>query len=103
MDWAPYVATLAAVLAATVTGFFAWKTKGVEVTAPDKLADGFVSLVADLRLEIKRLNERVERLEMQRAEDIRHIAYLELQIDWVMKRLDEKTRQEFDAIFRPFK
>lgn len=103
MDYAPIIAGAFAVLSAAIAGYLAWKTKGVEVSAPDKLADGFVSLVADLRLEIKRLNERVNRLEQQREEDIRHLAYLEIQIDWLVKRIDEQTRQEFNAIFRPFK
>lgn len=103
MDVAPIIVGAFAVLSALVTAYFAWKAKDTEVSAPDKLADGFVALVADLRAEIMRIKERVAELETQRKQDIRHIAYLELQIEWVTKRLDDATRAEFEAMFRPFR
>lgn len=102
-ELAPYFAGIAGLAVALVTAYYSWKGKDAEISAPDRLADGFVSLTAELRSEITRLNERVDILEKQRREDVRHIAYLELQIDWVMKRLDDQTRAEFEALFRPFK
>lgn len=103
MDAAPIIVGAFAVLSALVTAYFAWKAREGEVSAPDRLADGFVSLTADLRTEIVRLNERVDDLERQRKQDVRHIAYLELQVEWLSKRMDDKTRAEFEAVFRPFK
>lgn len=102
-DWAPYFASGIALVAAIATGYFGWRTKGLETSAPDKLADGFTSLVADLRAEIIRLNERVDILERQRREDLRHIASMELQIDWLVKHVDAAVKDEFEALFRPFK
>lgn len=102
-EFAPVIAGTVALLAAVVTGIFAWLNQRTGVSAPATLANGFSSLVDDLQHEIRRLNERLDSMDEQRDLDARHVAYLELQVAWLSKRIDEKTRQEFEATFRPFK
>lgn len=102
-ELAPIIAGGVALLVAVITGLFAWINQTTGTSAPATLASGFSSLVDDLQNEIVRLNRRVDALELQRTEDIRHLAYLELQVEWLSKRIDEQTRAEFEAMFRPFK
>lgn len=99
---APYVAGLSAAFAAAVTGYFAWKSTRTEINSPDKLADGFANLVANLRLELDRYGERIKVLEERRVEDVKHIAALEVQLDWVLDRLDGELKQQFYKTFKPF-
>lgn len=99
---APYIAGLSALLAAAVTGYFAWSSTRTEINSPDKLADGFSNLVANLRTELERYGDRIKVLEERRIEDVKHIAALEVQLDWVLDKLDNDLKREFYQTFRPF-
>lgn len=100
-QWAPIVVSILALAGAIATAWFGWKGRTIEVTAPDRLADGFVSLLTELRAEVIRLNERIEELERQRMRDVKHIAALEIQVGWLVDRIDTGLRAEFEATFHP--
>lgn len=101
-QWAPILVSALALAGGIATAWFGWKGRNAEVTAPDRLADGFVSLVAELRAEVIRLNERIDALERQRMQDVKHIAALEIQVNWLVDRIDTVLRSEFEATFEPF-
>lgn len=104
------IAGITSLAIGAVTAYFAWKQRHTEVNSPSQLADAFNGLVSSLRAEIARLEARqvaadirIERLEQRARDDEETIRSLGHQIDWLVERIDDHLRAEFEALFRPYK
>lgn len=105
---APVITGVVAIVVGFTTAYFSYRTKDVEMNAPDKIAAGFTDLVAGMREEISRLETRqratdirIEKLEQRAREDEATIGALQSQIRWLLSRLRREDRDEFDRLFQP--
>jgi hypothetical protein len=100
MDAASTAPAIAAVLAAAVTGWFAWAARRSAAQSPESVALGYSKLVADLRMQVEILAGRVTELEKDRTIDHTRIIVLERQVEWLLPRLTDADRAEFLSEFR---
>lgn len=94
--WAPAVA---AVLAATVTGWLTVRAKRVANDNPESIAGGYSRLVEDLRQSQERLERRVQELENDKVIAKARIIELERMLRWMMDRLSPVDQADFHREF----
>ena len=90
----------AAILAAVVTGWFAFAAKRAAAQSPETVAGGYSKLVGDLRAQVVALAARITELERDRIVDHARIIQLERQVAWLLPRLSADDRSEFERLFR---
>ena len=90
----------AAVVAAAVTGWFAFLAKRAAAQSPETVAGGYSKLVGDLRAQVTALAARITELERDRIVDHARIILLERQVSWLLPRLSADDRIEFERLFR---
>lgn len=101
------IAGAVALIVGFTSAYFAFRTKDVELNAPDKISAAFIDLTSGLREEIERLEKRqratdirIEKLETRAREDEATIARLQSMIRWLLSRLRQEDKDEFDRVFQ---
>jgi hypothetical protein len=93
------IAAIATASGTAAAGWFAWLAKRAQQRAPESVAGGYSRLVDDMRQELSRVSARVQQLEQERVALQSRVACLDKQLLWLIHRVPDADRNEFDQLF----